>query len=715
MPMPHFRTCTLCEAMCGLEVSHEAGRITGIRGDAADPFSQGHICPKGVALQDLDTDPDRLRRPVKRVGDAWVEIGWREAFDLVAGRLHAIQDRHGRDAVAIYNGNPTVHSLGAMLFVPGFARALRTKQRYSATSVDQLPHHLASSLMFGHMFLIPIPDLDRTDHLLVLGANPAVSNGSLMTAGNTMARIEAIRARGGRVVVVDPRRTETADAADRHVPIRPGTDALLLLAMLHVVLGESLARPGRLEAMCTGLHEIRALVRDFPPERVAAATGIDATTIAELARDFARAERAVCYGRVGISMQPFGALCCWLVNVLNIVTGNFDRAGGAMFPTPAVDPVGLLPKAVRIGRWKTRVRGLPEYEGELPVAALAEEMDTPGPGQVRALVTQSGNPVLSTPNGERLSHALAGLEFYAAVDFYVNETTRHAHVILPPAGPLERAHYDLVFNAFAVRNTARLSLPLRERTRDARHDWEILNALTWRLARGPLARLRARVRAAALGFKGPLGLLDAALAQGGTGVTVDRLRAAPHGIDLGPLEPRLPSRLRTADGRIALAPPHLLADVPRLASLLHASDAAAAPRATGALVLIGRRALRSNNSWMRNAERLVRGKNACTLLMHPADASARQLVDGARVTVTSRVGRVEVELRVSDRMMPGVVSLPHGHSAPRAGTRLRVAGALAGASINDLTDDQRIDAAIGTAAFSGVPVKVRLASAAGAC
>jgi anaerobic selenocysteine-containing dehydrogenase len=707
MPQRHYRTCNLCEAVCGIVIEHDDGRVLSIRGDEEDPFSQGHVCPKAVALQDIDADPDRLRRPVRRVGDQWVEMDWDEAFDLVAARLHAVQDRHGRDAVAIYNGNPTVHSLGAMLFVSPFVRALRTRNRYSATSVDQLPHHVAASLMFGHMFLIPIPDLDRTDHLLVFGANPAASNGSLMTAGNVMGRIRGIRQRGGRVVVVDPRRTETADHADQHVFIHPGTDALLLLSILHVLLAEGLARPGRLEPMFAGVETARDLARRFPPERVAQATGVSPGTVRQLARDFAVADHAVCYGRVGISMQEFGTLACWLVNLLNALTGNLDREGGAMFPTPAVDLVGA--RGVRQGRWKTRVRSLPEFEGELPAAAMAEEMDTPGPGQVRALVTQSGNPVLSTPNGARLDRAIAGLEFYVALDFYINETTRHAHVILPPAGPLERDHFDLAFNILAVRNIAKLSTPLRPRSAGSRHDWEILNALTWRLARGTWARVRARARSAARGVLGPRGLLDAALRRGphgtgwrplGRGLSVSRLLRAPHGLDLGPHEPRLPGRLRTADRRIHLAPPELVADVERL----EASLARAAPE--GRLVLIGRRALRSNNSWMHNAERLVRGKEGCTLLMHPSDAAARGLEGGSLVRATSRVGTVEARLALTDAIMPGVVSLPHGWGHGKPGARLGVANRHPGASINDLTDDQRIDVASGTAAFSGVPVDV---------
>ncbi|MFP5354012.1 MAG: molybdopterin-dependent oxidoreductase [Gemmatimonadota bacterium] len=720
MPTRHFRTCTLCEAMCGIVVEHEDGRVLGIRGDPDDPFSRGHVCPKAVALQDLHHDPDRLQNPVRREGDRWIPISWDEAFDTVARQLQTVQRTHGNDAVAVYLGNPTAHSLGALLFAPPFVRALRTRNRYSATSVDQLPHHVVATLMFGHGLLIPIPDLDRTQHLLMLGANPAASNGSLMTAGDVKARLKGIRARGGRIVVIDPRRTETAALADSHHFIRPGSDALLLLALLHVVFDEALMSTDRIPSFVAGVDDIRSLVRAFPPERVAAATGISAGNIRQMARDFARAERAVCYGRVGVSMQPFGAIACWLINVLNAVTGRLDAVGGAMFTGPAVEVVrrggGL--GAARMGRWHSRVRNLPEYAGEFPVSALAEEIETAGAGQVRALMTHAGNPVLSAPNGSRLGRAMGGLEFFVAIDFYVNETTRHAHIILPPSSPLERDQYDLVFNALAVRNTAKYSPPMVPRPSGARHDWEIFNELIWRLTRGGAAvRARARLRAAVSRVLGTRGLVDLALRFGPRGsgfnvlekgLSVRALEGAPHGVDLGALEPAFPGRLRTVDRQVHLAPPALLADMERLGQSL-ADSPSPTVGAQAPLMLIGRRQLRSNNSWMHNAERLMRGADRCTLLMHPRDAGARGLSTGEQVRVRSRVGEIVAPLEVSDDVMAGVVSLPHGFGHGRPGVLLRVASQHAGASINDLTDDTRLDALCGTAAFSGVPVDVSAA------
>ena len=711
----HFRTCSLCEAMCGIAIETEGARITSIRGDADDPFSRGHICPKAVALQDLHDDPDRLRQPVKRAGDAFVPISWREAFDLVEQGIKKVQRVHGRDAVAVYLGNPTVHSLGATLFAPRLQKALRTKNRYSATSVDQLPHHLAALWMFGHPLLIPIPDLDRTDHLLVIGANPVASNGSLMTAPDVAKRLKAITARGGRIVVIDPRRNETAELAGEHHFIRPGADAALLLALLHVVFAEGLTRAGTTGAFTNGMDEMRAVAADWSPERVADVTGIAAASIRAIARDFASAERAVAYGRIGVSTQEFGALCCWLISVLNAVTGRIDVPGGAMFTRPAVNVMvggGTYGGAGRFGRWKSRVRGLPEFAGELPVAALAEEMETPGAGQIRALVTHAGNPVLSTPNGARLDGAIAGLEFYAAIDFYVNETTRHAHVILPPVGPLERDQYDVVFHALAIRNTAKYSPALYRKPHGALQDWEILTELTARLTGGTLLqRLKARGEWFAAHWLGTKGILDRELKKGpygSQGLTVQRLEANPHGVDLGALEPMLPKALRTDDQTVHLAPAVLMADVPRLARMV---DAWSATERNGGLALIGRRELRSNNSWMHNSERLVRGKRRCTLLMHPGDAAARGLSDGDRVSVQSRTGRVEVELEATDAMMPGVVSLPHGWGHGGKGVQLRVAQAHAGASINDLTDDQAVDGLSGNAAFCGVTVHVEPATA----
>ncbi len=707
----HYRTCHLCEAICGVQIRLRGDEILSVRGDPDDPFSRGHICPKALGLKDIHEDPDRLRHPVKRTVNGWQRIGWEDAIDEVARRIVEVQAAHGNDSVALYLGNPTVHSYSALLAGAKLSRALRTRNRFSATSVDQLPHHLAALLMFGHQFLLPIPDIDRAELLLVLGANPVASNGSLMTAPDVAHRLKAIRARGGRIVVVDPRRSETAALADRHLFIRPGSDALFLFALIQVLFEERRIAPGRLAPWIDGLETVERLAGSFPPEAVARATGIAAGEIRTLARDFASARSAACHGRVGTSTQSFGGLCQWLIQVLHVITGNLDRPGGVMFTAPAFDLVDRTRGTSQAGhfdRRRTRVRGLPEFSGEFPVAALAEEMDTPGRGQVRALITSAGNPVLSTPNGARLERALGSLDFMASVDFYVNETTRHASIILPPTFALERDHYDLVFHMLAIRNTVKYSLPLFEPAPDTRHDWQILQGIAARLAihdpgrrPGLVDRFRGHWltprRQLALGLRfGPRG---SGWNPFGKGFTLARLARHPHGLDLGPLQSCLPGRLGPGM-RIRLAPAPFVADVDRLAREL--PDSTNAP----GLRLIGRRDLRSNNSWMHNSPRLVKGPRRCTLLMHPTDAARLRIDDGARVTVRSRAGAIEVAAELSDEIMPGVVCLPHGWGHDRPGTRQSVASAHPGASINDLTDELVVDAVSGNAAFSGVAVTV---------
>ncbi|HEX8702194.1 MAG TPA: molybdopterin oxidoreductase family protein [Myxococcaceae bacterium] len=719
-PQTHFRACNLCEAMCGVRIEVAHGRVTSIRGDEEDPFSKGHICPKAVALKDLHEDPDRLRQPLRRTASGWEPVSWEAALDEAARRLHETQQKYGRDAVGTYVGNPTVHNTGALIFLPQLLRALRTRNKYSATSVDQLPHMLASYLMFGHQLMVPVPDIDRTAYLLALGANPLASNGSMMTAPDVRNRLRAIQQRGGRLVVVDPRRTETAGIADEHLFIRPGTDALFLFALLHELVKHP--RLERLAAFSEGLEQVRELAREFTPERAAGPTGIPAETIRRIAQEFAQAPTAVCYGRVGTSTQAFGGLCQWLINLINTVSGNLDREGGAMFTLPAFDIVGG-PKALAVSRGgfartRSRVRGLPEFSGELPVAALAEELLTGGEGQIRALVTFAGNPVLSTPNGGQLDKGLASLEFMVSVDPYLNETTRHAHLILPPPSPLERGHYDVIFHALAVRNTARYAPALFEPGPGAMHDWQILLELQHRLELLRYGRsLRGELQYQALKRLGPEGILDLGLRAGPyglrprglrQGLSLSTLRKQPHGVDLGPLKPCLPGRLRNRERRIHLAPAPFVEDVKRLRETFPAE---AVPVADGELLLIGRRTLRDNNSWMHNVPMLMKGKPRCTLMMHPEDAKRLGLAEGDEVVVASRVGQVSVPVNVTDEVMRGVVSLPHGYGHGRGGVRLSVAAAHAGASLNDLTDDQRVDLLCGNAAFSGVPVRVTRAAA----
>ena len=694
-------TCPLCEAACGILVDLDGERIRSIRGDADDPFSRGYICPKAAALADIHNDPDRVRTPLIRQGTSWREASWDEALDRAADGLVRLRRQHGRDAVAIYYGNPVAHSLGLITHALTFARALRTRNVYSASSADQLPQMLVALRMFGHQVVIPVPDLDRTDFLLLLGANPMVSNGSLMTAPGMRHRLRAIRERGGRVVVVDPRRTETADAADEHVPIRPGTDALLLAAMLHVIFAERWVNAGRLVGRIKNLDALASFVHELSPERVAPRTGISAETTRRLAAEFARTKRAACYGRVGLCTQRHGTLASWLVQVLNLLTRHLDDVGGMMLTTPAVDIVSTSSKmGLRgtYGRWRSRVRDLPEFGGELPVATLAEEIETPGAGRIRGLITIAGNPVLSSPNGRRLDRAFASLEHVVSVDPYLNETTRHAHVVLPPAPPLSRAHYDLALYAFAVRNVAKYAEPVVERDSSERHDWEIVADLSARMFVPRLLRAPAR---RALHVLRPERFLDLMLRMGPHRLSLAKLRQAPHGMDLGPLEPgRIARLLGTADGQIDVAP----ADFIREARERLLADVTM--DTNGDLLLIGRRQLRSNNSWMHNSHRLVKGKPRCTLLIHPHDATTRDLANGDLAHLQSKAGSLTVPVEVTDAIFPGVVSLPHGWGHDRDGTRLTVARDFPGTSVNDVTSELDVDTLSGTAAFNGVAVHV---------
>ena len=741
------RTCPLCEATCGLTVTTGPGPgDIAVRGDAEDPFSRGYLCPKGVALGQLHTDPDRLRTPLVRRGTEWTEVGWDEAF-AEAGRLLApLLREHGRDSVGVYLGNPVVHNLGLGLYSRVLIQALGTGYRFSASTVDQMPKQVACGLMYGTELSITIPDLDRTDYLLVLGANPMVSNGSLLTAPDLPGRLRALRRRGGRLVVVDPRRTRTAEIADEHLAIRPGTDALLLAGIARTLLEEGLADPGGAAAHLNGLDQLRDALRPFTPDAVAAATHVDAGTVVRLARELAAAPSAAVYGRIGTTTTAFGTAASWLVDVVNTLTGNLDRPGGVMWPEPAAGSPNTTGESgrgrgVRIpGSRRTRVRGLASVFGEFPAAALAEEIDTPGPDgtRLRGLVTVAGNPVLSTPNSARLGPALASLDAMVSVDAYLNETTRHAHVVLPAASPLARSHYDLVFTVFSVRDQAHYSPPSLPLGPGELDEAEVLLRLSCAAVGGGITpdelddltaadtarRLAADPSSPAYG-RDPLELLAAVahrsrqerlldlMLRGGPygdgfgakpeGLTLAALEAAPHGLDLGPLRPRLPGVLRTPSGRVELAPPQLLAEARRLAD--HLAELTSAP--DGGLLLIGRRQLRSNNSWMHNVPLLAGGSNGCTLQLHPEDAERLGIADGQRVAVRSRVGELEAEAELAVGLMPGVVSLPHGWGHSDPATRNATAALAPGVNSNLLTDEEPLDPLSGTAVLNGIPVEVQ--------
>ena len=733
----HYRICPLCEACCGLEIRTEGAQVISIRGAVDDVFSAGFICPKGVSLKDLHEDPDRLRQPLIKRDGQFVTATWDEAFSEIERRLLPVIASHGPDAVAASIGNPAAHKISLLAYFPRLARALGTRNVFSASTLDQMPKQLSSGLMYGHWLSIPVPDLPRSDLLIILGANPMVSNGSLWTVPDYRGKAKAMRERGGRIVVIDPRRTETAHAADEYLPIQPGGDVFLLLGMVHTLFDENLVQLKHLAGHVNGLDDLRAAVAPYSPERMAAGAGITAEAQRRLARDLAATERASIYGRIGTCVQRFGTLNSWLIDVLNILTGHLDAVGGAMFPKAAAFAANTVGqpgsgRGITTGRRASRVSGAPEVFGELPMNCLSEEIETAGPGQVRALITIASNPVLSAPNGQRLSKALDSLDFMLSLDIYLNETSRHADVILPGLSPLEDLHYDMAFPQLSWRNHARFSGPVFAKAADQPEEWETIQRLAalvagqdWRADVGEMddAAVAAEVRrfagaqtAAVLAHlapqRGPERLVDLALRTGPygdqfglkpAGLTLAQVKAAPGGIDLGELQPRVPELLRTPSGRIELAPPSLLADLAFVDAALEQT-----PSAT-AMILIGRRDMRSGNSWMHNLPVLAKGPERCTLLVNPADAERLGLQSGGTARVSTALGELLAQVAISADLMAGVVSLPHGWGHDLQGSRLQVASARPGVNMNALLDGEQRDPLSGNAVLSGVAVSVTAA------
>lgn len=734
-----LRICPLCEATCGLTLTIEGTAVTGARGDRDDVFSQGFICPKGASFGAVDGDPDRLRTPLVRKDGELREATWEEAFDAVAAGLRPVVERYGPNSVGVVLGNPNVHTVAGALYPPILMAGLRTRSVFTASTVDQMPKHVSSGLLFGDALAIPVPDLDHTDHLLLIGANPLESNGSLCTAPDFPGKLKALKARGGTLTVIDPRRTRTARLADRHVAIRPGTDALLLAAMAYVLFEEDLVALGELAQHVQGVEELRAEVGDFTPESVADACDVDADTIRALARELAAAPTAAVYGRIGSCTVPHGTLASWLVDVLNVLTGNLDRPGGALFPQAATDktprPAGPG-HGFALGRWHSRVSRHPEAKGELPLSALAEEIDTAtAEGEpIRALVAVASNPVLSAPDGDRLDKALGSLDFMVSVDPYLNETSRHAHVVLPPPPPSQSPHHDFAFNTLAVRNQVRYTpaaVPLEpgrmaeseilarlilaatgmHGADPAAVDAMVVDQTLGKAVKEPHSPVHGRdpkeLAAQLTGISGPERRLDMMLRLGPygdgfgvrpDGLTLQKLLAHPHGIDLGPLKSRLPQPLKTVSGKVELLPAPIAGDLPRLREALrHRPDG---------LVLVGRRHLRSNNSWMHNVPALTGGSNRCTLHIHPQDAERLGVRDGAAVRLKGAGGEVTAPAEVTDAVRPGVVSLPHGWGHDRPGTRLGHAATDPGVNVNQLLDGSLLDPLSGNAVLNGVPIEV---------
>lgn len=703
----HYSTCTLCEAMCGIEVTTQEREILSIVGDKQNPFSEGHVCPKAMALKDLYDDPERIRTPLKKQNGEWLPIGWDEALDTVAEKLFSTQQQHGVESVATYLGNPNAHNMGAILFGPYFYRALKSHNRYSATSVDQLPHHIVSRQLFGHQSQIPIPDIDHTQHFMIIGGNPLASNGSIMTVPHIKRRLKAIQNRNGKVVVIDPKKSETADVSDEHHFIKPGTDALLMLAMLHTLFDLQKVTDSVLFEHAPDLMQVEQYVSAYPAKKVADKIGMSEAQIIQLVNDFCDAESAVCYGRMGASVQAFGTLTQYLIMLFNMLTGNLDRRGGMMFTQPAAD---LLPHSGRgsIANFHSRVRNLPAFAGEFPVSALAEEITTAGEGQIKAMLVGAGNPILTTPNGQQLDKAFEQLEFLVAVDFYITETSRHANIILPPVTALERDHYDIVFHNFAVRNSAKFSEAIFEPTDNSKTDWQIYLGLAERMDK--LYGLPTE-HYEGLWKKQPKGVVDDLLKSGrykhnDQALGINLLIAHPHGIDLGPLQPDLPEAIYHNDKKIDLSFDYFFADLERLDK--HFFDVSNV--ADDSLQLIGRRHLKTNNSWLHNSRRMVKGTNnglsRCTAQIHPQDALKFSINDQQMIKVTSRVGQVTIPAEITDKIMPGVISIPHGWGHNKKGSQWQTAEQHAGVSVNDLTDEMLLDELSGNAVLNGVPVNI---------
>lgn len=746
----HYRTCNLCEAMCGIAIETEKDQIVSIKGDVKDALSKGHICPKALALKDLHEDPDRLREPLLKTAQGWKKISWNKAFDIAASKLKGIQKQYGQDAVGLYLGNPNAHHHGNALYLPSLFSALNTRNRFAATSLDQLPHMRANFEMFGHQGLFPLPDIDHTDLFILMGSNPAASNGSLVSVPDYMGRLKAIKKRGGEVLVIDPRRTETTKVTD-HLFIKPGTDAFFLLGLVHTLFEEGLVETGRLTNSIDNIAQVQLLCSDYSADFVSPLCGIDADQIRALARKLASTPRAVLFGRMGTSTQEFGGIATWLIYVINVLTNHMDERGGLMFSKPAADLVEIGALVGLKGSHNTyqSVTGLPEFADELPSSTMADQIECESDMQIKAMLFMAGNPVISSPNSKRLAKALDSLEFMISIDSYVNETSQLADLILPSSTQLERSHYDLIFNMLSLRNVAKYSPPLFKPAKNTKHDWEIIVELSRRLTqRGLTDRVKSEVKHRVLQNLGPDGMLDILLRVGpygtqipGTsnigaflidtmqdvlpadhpirhalavgpygaqnrglskGLCLASLKEYPHGIDLGPLQSSLPDRLFTPAKRIRLVPPAYIQDMSRVRKRAEQLM----ERSEDSLVLIGRRDLRSNNSWLHNSARLMKGKPRCTMLIHPNDADARNIKEGSLVTVSTHVGRIDIHAQISDEMMPGVVSIPHGWGHRGKNLQMSIAQQHPGVNVNELMDERAVDCLTGTSVLNGVPVTV---------
>ncbi len=704
-----YRTCHLCEAMCGLQIELDRGEVLSIKGHKEDIYSRGHICPKGVALKELHTDKDRLKEPIKRTANGWKKITWEEAYDTVEREMKKIRKQHGNNAIATYTGNPTVHNAGTALTLYDTINAINTKNRYASHSMDSVPVFVVNQLMYGHAMLSPVPDIEKLDYFLIIGANPIASNGSFMSTPDIRGKLKAIQDRGGKVVVLDPRFTETAKKASEHYFISPESDVLLLLAITNEIFKRKAVVSSRVLDFSDHLDQLKQLVEGYTISSIAPNTGITAEQINHIVDDLLAHDNSVLYGRLGINTQSHGTLCQWLINCINILLGKMDEPGGLMFTLPAIDYVKLMAHESKMFRYKSRVRQYQEIVGEFPTATLAEEILTEGEGQVKALLTIAGNPARSAPNSALMEEALGALDFMVAVDMYINETTKYANIILPPAVGLETMHYSFVLHIIATRNTTKFSpapIPISDKQR---YDWQILGELQRRLFSGNSlqkiknninSRIHPRTKLDMALKTGPYGVLGGRFMKK-DGLSLKRLLEKKEGIELSPLKPVFPERLFTENKRVDLVPSQMAEELRKLPDWFSAQEAEQFP-----FKLIGRRHLRSNNSWMHNLPMLAGGSRRCTAMIHPDDAEDLGIVDGEKILVSSPIGSINIVAEVTDHVARGVVCIPHGWGHESQGVGLQVARQEAGINVNDIVDHRRVDPLSYNAAFSGQLVAV---------
>lgn len=685
----HARTCHICEANCGVLIELEGRSVRSIKGNPDHVLSRGHICPKATAIADLQDDPDRLRSPMRRTATGWEAIDWDSAYSEIAARVVALQAEKARPV--FYVGNPTAHDYALSGQMGALRRAVGSRGTFSASTLDQIPHHYVQYQLYGHVSLAAVPDIDRTGGVVIVGGNPAASNGSIWTVPDFKARAKAMQARGGKLIVVDPRCTETAKLADQWIAVRPGTDTALLIALLRGVRARKPELTFALaELVDDSWEQLDSLLSGFDDATLLAHCGVGAEQVQDIIDLLCGEKPAALYGRMGVSVTQYGTLNQWLIQLVNIATGVLDREGGTMFPEPLLDTVALVGRG-GIKSVETARGPMPSVMGEIPMVAFADELLRDDDQRVRMLFVMAGNPVLSAPDGGRTDTALAGLDLMVSFDMYITETSRHAHYILPPCGPLEKDHYPLFFGPLAVRNFGAYSPALLEKEAGAKADWEVVTELA--------AAIHQAKGEAFPNTPTPREQLDQMLRASPAGMSLAEVEAQPNGVDLGPLRPNLAERIRTPGKRIHAVPAPLAEELDRFRA-----DMAATP--CDALRLIGRRHVRSNNSWLHNSKRLVKGPDRCTLMIHPDDAAARGIAVGDVVTVASRVGSVNVAAEVTEDMMPGAVSLPHGWGHGRAGVGWQTAAAHAGVSLNDLTDPEQYCRLTGNAVLNATPVEV---------